>query len=54
MGGGGGVNRELMGVDELTLKSNLVVYPDGGLVEDLPWKDHGLGWVSRLAVACKR
>ena len=40
-------------VDELELKTILVGYPDGGLVEYLPWKDHGLKWFSRGPIACK-
>ena len=43
-----------LGVDEPAFKSILVGYPDGGLVEDLPWKDHGLRWVIRGPITCKR
>ena len=31
-----------LGVDELAFKSVLVGYPDGGIVEYLPWNYHGL------------
>ena len=45
---------EQLGVDEPAFKSILVRYLDGGLVEDIPWKDHILRWVIRGAISCKR
>ena len=41
-------------VVELVFKRILVGYPDGGLVEDLPWEYHGLWRVSRGAISHKR
>ena len=43
-----------LGVFELVFKSILVGYPDGGLVEDLPWGDHVLRRVSRGVIDQKR
>ena len=37
---------KLLGVDDLEIKGFLVGYPDGGIVEDLPWEEHGLWWFS--------
>ena len=45
---------EQLGVDEIALKSILVGYPDRGLVEYLHWKEHGLEWVIKVTISCKR
>ena len=42
-----------MGDDDISIKGFLGGYPDGGLVEDLPWEVHGLQWVIREPIACK-
>ena len=43
-----------LGVVELVFKSILVGYPDGCLVEDFPWEDHGLLRFSRGSISHKR
>ena len=45
---------ERLSVGELVFKSILVGYPDGGLVEDLPWEDHVLWRFSRGDITHKR